>query len=53
MGEYSEAFVAFDVAKQKHAVAVAEGGRRERCEGLSEFLCVRRIQSPPPLGERL
>jgi transposase-like protein len=27
MGEYSEAFVAFDVAKIKHAVAVAEGGR--------------------------
>jgi transposase len=28
MGEYSEVFVAFDVAKKKHAVAVAEGGRR-------------------------
>ena len=27
MGEYSEAFVAFDVAKRKHAVAIAEGGR--------------------------
>ena len=27
MGEYSEAFVAFDVAKKKHAVAIAEGGR--------------------------
>ena len=27
MGEYIEAFVAFDVAKMKHAVAVAEGGR--------------------------
>ena len=27
MGEYSEAFVAFDVAKTKHAVAVADGGR--------------------------
>jgi transposase len=27
MGEYSEAFVAFDVAKMKHAVAIAEGGR--------------------------
>ena len=25
MGEYSEAFVAFDVAKMKHAVAIAEG----------------------------
>ncbi|HET7282593.1 MAG TPA: IS110 family transposase [Sphingomicrobium sp.] len=27
MGEYSGAFVAFDVAKTKHAVAVAESGR--------------------------
>ena len=27
MGKYSEVFVAFDVAKKKHAVAVAEGGR--------------------------
>jgi transposase len=27
MGKYSEAFVAFDVAKMKHAVAIAEGGR--------------------------
>ncbi len=27
MGRYSEAFVAFDVAKKKHAVAIAEGGR--------------------------
>jgi len=27
MGEYSEAFVAFDVAKMKHAVAIAEGDR--------------------------
>jgi len=27
MGEYSGAFVAFDVAKAKHAVAVAESGR--------------------------
>ena len=35
MEEYSEAFVAFDVAKKKHAVAIAEGGRggevRMRC----------------------
>ena len=29
MGKYSEAFVAFDVAKKKHAVAIAEGGRVE------------------------
>src|SRR5260370_40117607 len=28
MGKYSEAFVAFDVAKKKHAVAIAEGGRQ-------------------------
>jgi transposase len=27
MGKYSEAFVAFDVAKMKHAVAIAEDGR--------------------------
>jgi hypothetical protein len=27
MGEYSEVFVAFDVAKKRHAVAVAERGR--------------------------
>ena len=26
MGEYSEGFVAFDVAKTKHAVALADGG---------------------------
>ena len=27
MGKHSEVFVAFDVAKRKHAVAIAEGGR--------------------------
>ena len=27
IGQYNEAFVAFDVAKKKHAVAIAEGGR--------------------------
>jgi transposase len=27
MGKYNEVFVAFDVAKKKHAVAIAEGGR--------------------------
>ena len=37
MGEYSEAFVAFDVAKQKHAVAVAEGGRRGEVRFLGEI----------------
>ena len=30
MGKYIEAFVAFDVAKKKHAVAIAEGGGREK-----------------------
>jgi transposase len=28
MGKHSEVFVAFDVAKKKHAVAIAEGGRQ-------------------------
>ena len=28
MDKYSEAFVAFDTSKVKHAVAIAEGGRR-------------------------
>ena len=27
MGKHSEVFVAFDVAKKKHAIAIAEGGR--------------------------
>jgi hypothetical protein len=27
MEKHSEVFVAFDVAKKKHAVAIAEGGR--------------------------
>ena len=27
MGKYIEVFAAFDVAKKKHAVAIAEGGR--------------------------
>jgi transposase len=27
MGEHSEVFVAFDTAKLKHAVAIAEAGR--------------------------
>jgi transposase len=30
MGKYSEAFVAFDVAKKKHAIAIAEGAGREK-----------------------
>jgi transposase len=36
MGKHSEVFVAFDVAKKKHAVAIAEGGRR----GKSDFLAI-------------
>jgi len=34
MEEYSEAFVAFDVAKRKHALAIAEAAARAR-SGLS------------------
>ena len=30
MGKYIEVFLAFDVAKKKHAVAIAEGGGREK-----------------------
>ena len=37
MGEYSEVFVAFDVAKRKHAVAVAESGRRGEVRFLGEI----------------
>ena len=37
MGEFSEAFVAFDVAKMKHAVAVAEGGRTGEVRFLGEI----------------
>ena len=37
MGQYSEAFVGFDVAKRKHAVAIAEGGRRGEVRFLGEI----------------
>jgi transposase len=37
MAEYNEAFVAFDVAKMKHAVAVAEGGRSGEVRFLGEI----------------
>jgi transposase len=37
MTEYSEAFVAFDVAKARHAVAIAEGGRRGEIRFLGEI----------------
>ena len=47
MGEYSEGFVAFDVAKTKHAVAVADGGRG------GEVRFVGEISSAPATVERL
>jgi len=47
MGEYSEAFVAFDVAKTKHAVAVADGGRGGEVRFLGE------VPSSPAAIERL
>jgi transposase len=37
MGEYGEAFVAFDVAKRKHAVAIAESGRKGEVRFLGEI----------------
>ncbi|MCG5487242.1 MAG: hypothetical protein KK482_26825, partial [Sinorhizobium meliloti] len=36
MREYNEAFVAFDVARKKHAVAIAEGGRSGEVRFLGE-----------------
>ena len=36
MGEYSEAFVAFDVAKTKHAVAIGDNGRGSEVRFLGE-----------------
>ncbi len=44
MGEYSEVFVAFDVAKKKHAVAIAEGGRTGEVRFLGEV-----ENNPPPI----
>ena len=46
MGEYSELFVAFEVAKKKHAVAIAEGGRR------GEIRFVGEIENSPTTIER-
>ena len=46
MEEYSEAFVAFDVAKKKHAVAIAEGGRR------GEVRFVGEVENRPAAIER-
>lgn len=47
MGDYSEAFVAFDVAKTKHAVAIADGGRGSEVRFLGE------VSSSPAAVERL
>ncbi len=47
MGEYSEVFVAFDVAKKKHPVAIAEGGRR------GEIRFVGEIENSPATIERM
>ena len=47
MGEYSEAFVAFDVAKKKHAVAIAESGRT------GEVRFVGDVENRPAVIERL
>jgi transposase len=47
MGEYSEAFVAFDVSKTKHAVAIADGGRGSEVRFLGE------VPNSPAAVERL
>jgi transposase len=47
MGEYSEAFVAFDVSKTKPAVAIADGGRGGEVRFLGE------VSSSPAAVERL
>jgi hypothetical protein len=47
MGEYSEVFVAIDVSKKKHAVAIAESGRR------GEILRLQRTASADRHGTHL
>ncbi len=47
MKKYSEAFVGFDTAKKKHAVAIAEGGRSGEVRYLGE------IDSSPAAVEKL
>ena len=47
MGEYSELFVAFDVAKKKHAVAIAAGGRG------GDIRFVGEIENSPATIERM
>ena len=44
MGKYNEAFVAFDGAKKKHAVAVAEGGRTAEVRFLGD------VENSPLVG---
>lgn len=46
MGEYGEAFVAFDVAKKKHAIAIAEGSRT------GEVRFVGEVENSPAAIER-
>jgi hypothetical protein len=36
LGKHSEVFVAFEVAKKKHAVAIAEGGRTGEVQFLGD-----------------
>lgn len=47
MGKYSEVYVAFDTAKLKHAVAIADGGRQGEIRFLGE------IANQPAAIERL
>jgi transposase len=47
MGEYSEAYVAFDTSKTKHAVAIADSGRRGEVRFLGD------VAGSPALVERL
>jgi hypothetical protein len=47
VGEYSEGFVAFDVSKTKHAVAIADGGRGGEVRFLGD------VSSSPTTVERL
>jgi transposase len=47
MGEYRAAFVGFDVAKAKHAVAIADGGRNGELRFLGE------VENVPASIERL
>jgi transposase len=47
MGQYSQVFVGFDVAKRKHAVAIAKNGRR------GEVLFLGEIKNSPATIERV